>query len=111
MNLDRTNIAVSITDDNRSTFKLLDSIRPNYISFSQYLGVAANEYYEKHKDGITLITDFTNKDIIKMPNYYSEIEMWKKYINNMPTTEVKKFQRRRQQLGILIDKKIEGMLR
>jgi len=110
MKLDRSVITISTTNENRGFFKLLDSIRPNYISFSQYLGMAANEYHSNHKEGVAKITDFTNKDTSVTPMYYSEIEMWRKYLDKMPKSEIKKFQKRHTQLGNIINKKIQGMI-
>lgn len=107
MRLERSAIAISLTDTNRGFFKMLDGIRPNYISFSQFLGVAANEYYANHKEGVLKITDFTNKDVVAIPSYYSEIEIWKKYIEKMPKSEIKKFQKRYSQLGNLINKRVQ----
>jgi len=110
MNLERTSIAISVTQDNRVTFKLLDSIRPNHISFSQYLGLAANEYYGNHNKGVSKITDFTNSEMMSTPLYYSEIEIWKKFVTKMPKSDIKKFQVRQQQLNNLINKRVQGIL-
>jgi hypothetical protein len=110
MNLDRSMVALSITDTNRGYFKLLDSIRPNHISFSQFLGVSASEYHEKHKGSEMKITDFANKDMMVTPLFYSEINMWKKYVDKMPKTELKKFQKRHQQLDNIINKKLQEMI-
>jgi len=110
MKLERSVITISMTDDNRGSFKLIDSIRPNHISFSQFLGVAANEYYLNNKDVPLKITDFTNKDIVAMPMFYSEIEQWMNFIKAMPQPDIKKFQKRHRQLGNIIDKRIEGII-
>ena len=110
MNLDRSMIGISLTDRNRGFFKILDSIRPNHISFSQFLGVSANEYYANHKEGVSKITDFTNKDVVAGPMYYTEFDFWKKYIESMPRSEVKKFQKRHAQLGNLINKKVQEII-
>ncbi len=110
MKLERSVISLSITDTNRECFKLLDSIRPNYISFSGFLGVAAQEYAMNHKSNSLKIDDFTSKDIVQMPLFYSEIDMWKKYVDNMPKSDIKKLQKRHAQIGNLINKKVQGML-
>ncbi len=109
MNLDKSIISLSITETNRETFKLLNSIRPNHISFSQYLGVASAEYYKNHKTGMYKITDF-DTDSIATPQFYSEIDLWKKYIEKIPRNQIKHLQKRHQQLGNLINKRVEKML-
>lgn len=110
MNLDRSMIAVSMTEENRGYFKKLDSIRPNHISFSQFLGITAKEYSENHKAGDFKITDFTNMDVVPTPLFYSETEMWKKYIESMPKSEIKKFQRRLQQINNMMNKKVQEII-
>lgn len=110
MNLERTSMCVSLTQLNRESFRLLNSIRPNSISFSQYMGIAASDYYDAHKNGVSRITDFTNKDVTVLPNYFAEIDFWKKYINDMPQHAIKKFQTRHQQIGNLINKRVQEII-
>ena len=110
MKLERSMIAISLTDDNRGFFKTLDSIRPNTISFSQFLGIAANSYYLNNKNGVPKITDFTNKDVIAMPSYFAEIDVWKKYIESMPNSDIKQFTKRLRQIDTLLNKKIQGII-
>lgn len=110
MKLDRSHICLSVNEDNRGYFKLLNSIRPNDVSFSQFVGVASSEYYEHHKEGEMKITDFTNKDVLVIPNYHAELEIWKRYITKMPTSNIKAFQRRHQQLGNLINKRVQEII-
>ena len=110
MNLERTSICVSLTELNRESFKLLNSIRPNTISFSQYMGLAANEYHSNHKNGMSKITDFTNKHVILLPHYFAEIEFWRKYISTMPKGDIKQFQVRHQQIGNLINKRVQEII-
>ena len=110
MKLDRSAIAVSVTDGNRGFFKLLDNIRPNYISFSQFLGLAANEYYQNNNSGISKITDFTNHSVVAMPSYYADVEVWKKYILNMPNTDIKKFTKRLRQIDTILNKKVQEII-
>lgn len=111
MKLDRTAIAVSLTDDNRGFFKLLDNIRPNYISFSQFLGLAAKEYYENNSNNKIKITDFTNHNVSAMPSYYADVETWKKFILNMPNTDIKRFTKRLRQIDTILNKKVQEIIR
>lgn len=99
-----------MTDDNRGYFSTLDSIRPNYISFSQFLGLAAHEYYDHHKEGVSKITDFTNSDVTPIPHYYAETDIWKTFILNMPSKDIKKFQKRLNQLTNLSNKRVQEMI-
>ena len=110
MKLDRSQIAVSITDGNRGFFQLLDNIRPNYISFSQFLGLAAKEYY-KNNSGSVKITDFTNHTVSAMPSYYADVETWKRFIDKMPNTDIKKFTKRLRQIDTILNKKVQEIIR
>lgn len=111
MKLDNTLITISLTDENRNSFKKLDSIRPNHISFSQFLGISAEEYSENHKEGFMKITDFTNKDAVHVPLFFAEIDKWKKYIDSMPRTDIKKFQQRLQQINNIMNKKVQEIIK
>lgn len=109
VNLDRSVLAVSVTDVNRETFKLLDSIRPNNISFAQYLGLASKEYYENHCVGMYKITDFA-EDTIATPQFFSDVDIWKKYIEKCPKNKIKDLQKRHQQIGNILNKRVEKIL-
>ena len=111
MKLDRSAIAVSLTDDNRGFFKLLDDIRPNYISFSQFLGLAAKEYYQNNSNNKIKITDFTNVNVSAMPSYYADVETWKKFIDRMPNTDIKKFTKRLRQIDTILNKKVQEIIK
>jgi hypothetical protein len=110
MKLERSCIAISVTEDNREFFRKLNDIRPNYISFSQFLGLAANEYHENHKEGISKITDFTTPDAVVVPNFHAEVDIWKNYIKEMPVKDIKVFQKRLNQLTNLMNRRVQEML-
>lgn len=109
VNLDRSMVQVSVTELNRPTLKSLNSIRPNHISFSQYLGLAAKEYYENHKTGMYKITDFA-EDSIATPQFFSDIELWRKYVEKCPRNKIKDLQKRHQQIGNILNKRVEKIL-
>jgi len=111
MNLEKGTLTISLTDDNRGSFKKLDFIRPNHISFSQFLGLSAEEYSENHKEGFMKITDFTNKDVVHVPLFFAEIDKWKKHIENMPRSDIKKFQQRLQQINNIMNKKVQEIIK
>ena len=49
-------------------------------------------------------------DVVPTPLFYSETEMWKKYIESMPKSEIKKFQRRLQQINNMMNKKVQEII-
>ncbi len=104
-------MTISLNENTRGYFKSIDSIRPNNVSFSSFLGEAAKEFYNNNKDSALKITDFTNNDIVPMPKYYSEAQIWRAYIlNTMPETDIRKFQNRLMYLQNIVDKRTAGML-
>ena len=76
----------------------VDKIRPNGISFSLFLAIAAKHYIDTHNEPIDVYGE--------VPNYYSNIESWKSEIKNMSAEEFIRLQKRHVQLGNLIKREV-----
>lgn len=107
---ERSIISVSVSKTTREYFKKLDNLRPNHVSFSGMLGQAANEYVSNHANGVVKIDEFTNENIVLMPQFYSEIDVWLEYIDNLSPEELKKLQTRNIQISNMIKKKVEKLI-
>tara|TARA_R110000751_G_scaffold80536_1_gene162527 strand:- start:540 stop:881 length:342 start_codon:yes stop_codon:yes gene_type:complete len=107
---DRTIISVSVSKSTREYFQKLDKLRPNHVSFSGMLGQAANEYVSNHAENAMTIDEFTNENMVMMPQFYSEINVWIKYIESLNPEELKKLQSRNAQIANMINKKVETYL-
>ena len=102
---------ISMTDDCVRIFDLIYKIRPSDVSFSKILAVAAQEYIANHKKDNSKISDFINNDISgSIPAFFCNIEEWKKLIEKIPPSELKKIQVRHRQIDTIIRKRIEKLL-
>tara|TARA_R110002020_G_scaffold114772_1_gene264070 strand:- start:2471 stop:2773 length:303 start_codon:yes stop_codon:yes gene_type:complete len=100
-----------MTDDCVRIFELMNKIRPTDISFSRMLAVAAQEYVSNHKKDNAKISDFISNDISgNVPDFFCNIEDWKKLIEKIPPSELKKIQVRHRQIDTIIRKRIEKLL-
>ena len=89
---------ISIGKFAKQVFTELDKIRPNGISFSMFLAIAAKHYVDTHEQHIDIAGE--------VPEYFSHIENWKSEIKNMSVEEFVKLQKRHVQLGNLINKEV-----
>ena len=103
-------MSVSISRNTRESFRNLDSLRPNHVSFSGMLGQAAKEYFDQHSHGSIKLDEFTNENIVLMPQMFAEIDLWIEYIKQLSPLEIKKLRQRQVQLGNILKKKIDGYL-
>ncbi len=110
MNLEKQIIAISISNETRKSFKDLDKIRPNASSFSSFLGVAAKEYVNRHNMGEYKIEDFTSEQVSTTPQFFAEIDIWKKHILGLDTNRYNEFSQRLIQLNNIKRIKLGGML-
>jgi hypothetical protein len=56
------------------------------------------------------IDEFTNENMVLMPQFYSEVNVWVKYIESLNPEELKKLQSRNAQIANMINKKVETYL-
>ena len=91
-------ISLSVGKFGKHVLKELDSIRPNGVSFSMFLAIAAKHYIDTHRESIDIHGE--------VPNFYSNIESWKSEIKNMSSEQFIKLQQRHTQLGNIIKKKV-----
>ena len=80
----------------------LKKIKPDDVSFSLMLALVVKEYVEDKTKKDLKIDDFESG----LPDILGDIEMWKSLIEKMPVEEFKKLQKRRTQLGNLINKRV-----
>jgi len=85
---------ISVGKFAKEVYTEFDKIRPNGISFSLFLAIAAKHYIDTHNEPIDVYGE--------VPNYYSNIESWKSEIKNMSAEEFIKLQQRHTQLGNII---------
>ena len=103
---------ISSAGDCERIFQLLNEIRPNDISFSRMLAKSADEYIVNHKnDKDGKISDFVEKNINGLtPSFFADIDLWKKVIEKLPPSEIKKIKVRHRQIDNIIRKRIEEFL-
>lgn len=102
---------ISVPDDCDRVIQLLMKVKPHDISLSKALVIAAQEYIDNHKKDNSKIEDFVNKDVSGLtPSYFSDIEDWKKLIEKIPPSELKKIQVRHRQIDNILRKRIEKLL-
>jgi hypothetical protein len=111
--MDRFNkntITISSTEETNKWFSGLDKIRPNNISFSRFLGVAAKEYTERHNTGDYKIEDFVSEEVSPTPKFFAEIDIWKRHILELDNVRYNEFSNRLEQLNNIKRIKLGGML-
>lgn len=102
---------ISSPDDCDIVFDILSKIKPYDISFSKAIAIAAQEYINNHKKDNTKISDFISKDMSSLlPAFFGDIESWKKSVEKMPPSELKKIQVRHRQIDTIIRKRVESFL-
>ena len=103
--------SISSPDDCDRIFELLSKTKPHDISFSRALAIAAQEYIDNHKKDNTKISDFVSRDMSSnLPAFFGDIEVWKKIVEKMPPSELKKIQVRHRQIDTIIRKRVESFL-
>ena len=103
-------ITLSMAEETRKSFSDLDKIRPNSISFSKFLGVAAKEYYSNHSTGDYKIEDFVSEEVSPTPKFFAEIDIWKNHVLGLDNTRYNEFSKRLTQLNNIKRIKLGGML-
>lgn len=106
MNISSYTKTISVSSIAKPILQELDRVRPNNISFSAMLAIAAKEYVNNHKKDISNLTNFMDSS----PTFFSDVESWKKYIEKSPTSELKKIQNRHLQIGNIIRKRVNELL-
>ena len=69
---------ISVGIDAKPIFETLDRIRPNDISFSLMVAIAAEEYIKNHNNVNSNMDSFTSKDVnTSLPLFYADIQRWR----------------------------------
>lgn len=71
------------------------------------IGLASLEYVEKHKPGDTILDDFTNTNVVALPQHYACDKVWRNYLNKQDYTELKSFWKQYMRIGGLLNKALE----
>ena len=95
-------ICVSVSKFAKNVYVELERIRPNNMSFSTFLAVAAKHYIDTHNEPVDVYGE--------IPNFYSNIENWKNEIKKMSPEEFIKLQKRCTQLDNIIKKEVRMKL-
>jgi len=96
--------SISISAQAKKVYEELEKIRPNHISFSLMLAIAADEYIKLHKKGVVKLDDFvTETPSPKTPLLDSDIEHWIEYIYSSDNKKFKDIQERLLQIQNIID--------
>ncbi len=106
----RSLITVYLTDEARQAFKKLDELRPKDVSFSKILGISAKDYVARYGMGTCKIEDFVDSNSSATPQFFSEINIWKKYIMSLDQSRYNEFSKRLDQFNNIKRIKIGGML-
>ena len=97
---------ISVGIDAKPIFETLDRIRPNDISFSLMVAIAAEEYIKNHSNTNSSMDSFTSKDVnTSVPLFYADIQKWRDKIKNLNSKDFKKLQLRLSQISTIISKR------
>ena len=99
---------ISVGIDAKPIFETLDRIRPNDISFSLMVAIAAEEYINNHNTVNSSMDSFTSKDVnTSVPLFYADIQKWREKIKNLNSKDFKKLQLRLSQISTIIRKEVD----
>ena len=99
---------ISVGIDAKPIFETLDRIRPNDISFTPMVAIAAEEYIKKHDSRNSNIDSFTTKSVdTSLPLFYSDIQKWRESIRKLDSKNFKRLQLRLSQISTVIRKEVE----
>ena len=99
---------ISVGIDAKPIFETLDRIRPNDISFSLMVAIAAEEYIKNHDNVNSSMDSFTSKDVnTSVPLFYADIQKWREKIKNLNSKDFKKLQLRLSQISTIIRKEVD----
>ena len=99
---------ISVGIGAKPIFETLDKIRPNDISFSLMVAIAAEEYIKNHNNINSSIDSFTSKDVsTSLPLFYADIQKWREKVKKLNSKEFKKLQLRLSQISTIIRKEVE----
>jgi predicted CopG family antitoxin len=106
MNFNSTIKTISISSEARKVYEKLEVIRPNHISFSLMLAIAADEYTKSHKKGVIRLDDFSpTEDSIITPNISSGIDTWIGFITSIGVEEFKEVQQKLTRIQNIVDER------
>ena len=95
-------VSISITQDSKKIFEEFSKIRPDGTTFSKAIRVLVEEYLRDKSNPILK----TNRAI----NLFSNIDEWKKLINDIDVEGFVKLQKKHAQVGNLINKRVSKCL-
>ena len=96
--------SISISAQAKKVFEELEKIRPNHISFSLMLAIAADEYIKLHQKGVVKLDEFvTETPTPDVPSFNSDIERWIEYIQESDSKKFKNIQERLLQIQNIVD--------
>ena len=99
---------ISVGTNAKPIFESLDKIRPNDISFSLMVAIAAEEYIKNHNNINSSIDSFTSKDVsTSLPLFYADIQRWREKVKNLSSKDFKKLQLRLSQISTIIRKEVD----
>ena len=99
---------ISVGIDAKPIFETLDKIRPNDISFSLMVAIAAEEYIKNHNNINSSMDSFTSKDVdTSLPLFYADIQKWREKIKKLNSKDFKKLQLRLSQISTIIRKEVD----
>ena len=99
---------ISVGTNAKPIFESLDKIRPNDISFSLMVAIAAEEYIKNHDNKNSNIDSFTTKSVdTSLPLFYSDIQKWRESIRKLDSKNFKRLQLRLSQISTVIRKEVE----
>ena len=95
-------VSISITPDSKKIFEEFSKIRPDGTTFSKAIRVLVEEYLRNKSNPILK----TNRAI----NLFSNIDEWKKLINDIDVEDFVKLQKKHAQVGNLINRRVSKCL-
>ena len=101
---------IYVTDKAQEVFSKLEDMRPKNISFSEMLSITAKEFITKHDPKNMRLEDFESDNEV-VPNFYSDITVWRELIMKSDTGRLREIQERLVQLENLVRQREEVLLR
>ena len=107
MKFKSTTVTISVGQQARRIFEVLDKMRPNHLSMSLFLAVVAEDYVRNHGLNTKMVDFIDNTNKNSMPMFFAPIKNWTMKVRELSPEDFMKLQERHVQLGNLILKEGE----
>lgn len=108
MKLDKGIKSISISSHTKKIYEDLNALRPNHISFSLMLAIAADEYIKNHKNDKTLLDDFSECEDMQIspPHFFAPMHEWIDFISAVDNNKISDVKEQMLRLQRMLDRDI-----